>query len=136
MTAAQLRKGRNEQVNIQPMTFICHTYAVNEAMQIYKHVCNAMNGGRDKTRASKRPTAVCLFIIYTHLVTILLSGQGATAFIQRKPQEREGQNWTRGPLMFAELWRPQELRETVLVTCHLRGDSLGDPRGSVNTAVV
>ena len=27
--------------------------------------------------------------------------------------------------MFAELWRPQELRETVLVTCHPHGDSLG-----------
>ncbi len=38
--------------------------------------------------------------------------------------------------MFVELWRPQELHETVLVTCHPRGDSLGDPRCLVNTAAV
>ena len=75
------------------------------------------------------------YLLFTQsLHSSLLHGQGATAFIQRKPQEREGQNWTRGPLIFAELWRPQELPEAVLVTCHLRGDSLGDPRCLVNTA--
>ena len=37
--------------------------------------------------------------------------------------------------MFAELGRTKELRETVLVTCHPRGDALGDPRCSGNTAV-
>jgi len=122
-------KGRNEQVNIQTRTFICHTYAC-------KHVCNqCSNGGKGQDASKRRPTAASIYYVHNHLTTILLSGHGATTFIQRKPQERKGQNGTRRPLMFAELWRPKELRETVLVTCHPRGDSLGDPRCSVNTAV-
>ena len=102
-------KGRNEQVNIHTMTFICHTYALMQSTKqcrYSKHECNAMNGGQGQDTSKQRPTAVCLFIIYMHL-TVLLSGQGATTFIQRKPQERKGQNWTHRPLMFAELWRPQ-----------------------------
>ena len=51
-------------------------------MHIYKHVCNEQGLG---TRHEQEKTySRCLFILYMHLTTILLIGQGATDFHAKK----------------------------------------------------
>ena len=62
------------------------------------HVCNQT---RQNTHAIMQSTKARQknynrsIIIYTHALNIsLLAGHGATTFIQRKPQDRKGQNWT------------------------------------------
>ena len=76
ITAAQWRKGRNEQVNIQQRrTFIL------QARQL--------NGGRGQD-ASKKTYSRCLFYHLHALITIhYLYGQGATDFHAKTPEKQE-----------------------------------------------
>ena len=68
--------------------YLSHIYGQRSNADIYKHIMNAMNGGRDKTRANEELQPFYLLSTQS-LNSSLLDGQGATTFIQRKTPGKE-----------------------------------------------